>query len=97
MELNPYKSPTLPSPPTSPKKPSVGTRILRIGLIMLGVGVAGIVLVFVCSYFLVNAGVPEPPLWLVGIVLTTNVLLPMGICLSIIGALVWMLSNRKKP
>jgi hypothetical protein len=97
MEVNPYESPAVPAQQSATtNKRSIGWLILRLGLAMLGAGIAGIITAIVCGYFLVQAGVPEPPFWLVTIVVTSGVLLPMGISLSAIGVLAWVLGKWNK-
>lgn len=87
MDLNPYQASQHPTPTAAREKPSIGARILRFGLTALGIGVAGIVGFVICAYFLINAGVPEPPLWLLGIGLVALVLLMLGLVASGIGFL----------
>ena len=96
MELNPHQVSLLPTPTAPPEKPSIGAVIFKTGLALYGVGVAAMVAYFVCACFLMSAGLPKPPLWLLGIAFMAVVLLPMGLGLSGIGALAWLIGRRKK-
>jgi hypothetical protein len=95
MEPNPCQPPMLPFPP-SPRKRSFVALILKVGLAVYGVGVAGMVAYLVCAYSLMIAGVPKLPLWLLGIAFLAVTLLPLGLALLGAGALVWLLSKRRK-
>lgn len=96
MEPNPCQPPMLPVP-QSPQQRSVVGPILKTGLAIYGVGVAGMVVYFVCVCFLLSAGTPKQlPLWLLGIAFLAVTLLPLGLTLLGVGALVWLLSKRKK-
>jgi hypothetical protein len=95
MEPNPSQPPMLPVPP-SPQQQSIVGPILKMGLAVYGVGAAAMVAYFVGAFFLMSAGAPKLPVWLLGIAFFAVTLLPLGLTLLGAGALVWMLSKRKK-
>ena len=82
--------------PQSPQKRSLVGPILKIGLAVYGVGAAAMVAYFGGAFFLMSAGAPKLPLWLLGIAFLAVTLLPLGLSLLGVGALVWLLSKRKK-
>ncbi len=95
MEPNPCQPPMPPVRP-SPQKQSIVALLLKIGLAVYGVGVAGMVAYLVCAGFVINTGVRQPPLWLLGIAFIAVTMLPLGLTLLGAGAFVWLLSKRKK-
>lgn len=82
--------------PQSPQKRSIVAPILKIGLAVHGVGVAAMVAYLSCAYYLMFAGVPKLPLWLLGIAFLAVTLLPLGLTLLGFGALVWLIGKWKK-
>ena len=95
MEPNPCQPPMLPVP-QSPQKRSIVGLLLKSGLAVYGVRAAGMVAYLVTALFVMNTGVREPPLWLLGIAFIAVTMLPLGLTMLGGGALIWLLRKRKK-